>query len=70
MTIVDGVLLQLIVTEEGNDFCGGVLELTIVMVLWNGLWEECELCKKLWVGGKIITQKLVLIQLRVVWEQN
>jgi len=59
MTIVDGVLLQLIVTEEGNDFCGGVLELTIVMVLWNGLWEECELCKK-----------LVLIQLRVVWEQN
>lgn len=39
MTIVDGVLLQLIVTEEGNDFCGGVLELTIVMVFWNGLWE-------------------------------
>jgi hypothetical protein len=37
MTIVDGVLLQRIVTEEGNDFCGGVLELTIVIVLWNGL---------------------------------
>jgi hypothetical protein len=46
MTIVDGVLLQVIVTEEGNDFCGGVLELTIVMVLWNGaLRGECELCK-------------------------
>lgn len=39
MTIVDGVLLQLIVTEEGNNFSGGVLELTIVIVLWNGLWE-------------------------------
>jgi hypothetical protein len=37
MTIGDGVLLQVIATEEGNNFCGGVLEFTIVMVLWNGL---------------------------------
>jgi hypothetical protein len=37
MTIGDDVLLQVMVTEEGNNFCGGVLELTIVMVLWNGL---------------------------------
>jgi hypothetical protein len=36
--------LQLIVIEEGYDFCGGVLELTIVMVLWNGLWEG-SVCK-------------------------